>query len=165
VLRWLRPASQVPTVVDIDLIALQTRGIRGIILDLDNTIVPWGTREVSPLLTGWISRAQNAGLRLCIVSNNMGARVTGIAAALGLPIVTGALKPRRKALRRALSVMGTTPEATALVGDQLLTDILGGNRLGVHTILVRPQARREFVGTRLARLVERLLLRGGPVRR
>ena len=77
-LRWLRPASQVPTVVDIDLIALQTRGIRGIILDLDNTIVPWGTREVSPLLTGWISRAQNAGLRLCIVSNNMGGRVTGI---------------------------------------------------------------------------------------
>lgn len=164
-LRWLRPASQVPAVVDIDLIALQTRGIRGIILDLDNTIVPWGSREVSPLLAGWISRARDAGIRLCIVSNNMGGRVTRIAATLGLPIVTGALKPRRKALRRALSVMGTTPEATALVGDQLLTDILGGNRLGVHTILVRPQARREFVVTRLARLVERILLRGGPVGR
>lgn len=164
-LRWVRPASQVLTVVDIDLIALQARGIRGIILDLDNTIVPWGAHDVSPALTGWIARARDAGLRLCIVSNNMGGRVTRIAATLGLPIVTGALKPRRKALRRGLSVMGTTPETTALVGDQLLTDILGGNRLGLHTILVRPQAHREFVVTRLARLVERVLLRGGPVGR
>ncbi len=164
-LRWLRPAAQVPTVFDIDLIALRTRGIRGIILDLDNTIVPWGAREASPELVRWISGAHAAGFRLCIVSNNVGGRVTRIAAMLGLPVVTGALKPRRKALRRALSVMGTTPEETALVGDQLLTDILGGNRLGVHTILVRPQARREFLGTRVARMVERVLLRGGPANR
>lgn len=158
-LRWLRPSSQVPTVYDIDLIALRARGIRGVILDLDNTIVPWGAREVSPQLPVWIAAARNADLRLCIVSNNMGGRVTAIAERLGLPLVAGALKPRRRALRRALTVMGTTPEATALVGDQLFTDILGGNRLGLHTILVRPQGHREFVLTRVVRLVERLLRR------
>ncbi len=83
-----------------------------------------------------------------------------LAAALGLPAVTGALKPRRGALRRALSVMGTAPETTALVGDQLFTDILGGNRLGLYTILVRPQSRKEFVLTRLVRRVERAVLGG-----
>jgi len=164
VLRWLRPSSRVSTVYDIDLGALRARGIRGVILDLDNTIVPWGVHEVSPRLSGWIATAQDADLRLCIVSNNMGRRVTAIAARLGLPIVAGALKPRRRALRRAMTVMGTTPEATALVGDQLFTDILGGNRLGLHTILVRSQSREEFMLTRLVRLVERFLLRGrsGP---
>lgn len=164
-LRWLRPSSQVPSVYDIDLTALRARGIRGVILDLDNTIVPWGAREVGPRLPAWIAAAQSADLQLCIVSNNMGSRVRTIAARLGLPIVVGALKPRRRALRRALSVMGTTPEATALVGDQLFTDILGGNRLGLHTILVRPQGRKEFVLTRLVRLVERLLLGDGSGRR
>ena len=159
-LRWLRPTAQVATVYDIDLLALRERGIRGVILDLDNTIVPWGARQPGPELPGWIAAAKDAGLRLCIVSNNMGSRVTGLATMLGLPVVTGALKPRRKALRRALSQMGTTPDATALVGDQLLTDILGGNRLGLHTILVRPQSRREFPLTRLTRVVERALLRG-----
>jgi len=161
VLRWLRPAERVPTVFDIDLSALRARGIRGIILDLDNTIVPWGAREASPQLARWIAGARAMGFGLCIVSNNVGGRVTKIAAALGLPVVTGALKPRRTALRRALAAMGTTPQETGLVGDQLLTDILGGNRLGLHTILVRPQSRREFLGTRVARMVERILLRGG----
>lgn len=164
-LRWLRPAERVPTVFDIDLSALRARGIRGIILDLDNTIVPWGAREASPQLVRWIAGARAMGFGLCIASNNVGSRVTKIAAALGLPVVTGALKPRRTALRRALAATGTTPQETALVGDQLLTDILGGNRLGLHTILVRPQGRREFLGTRVARMVERVLLRGGPVDR
>lgn len=163
--RWLRPSSQVSTVYDIDLPALRARGIRGLILDLDNTIVPWGAREVSPKLPVWIAAARDADLQLCIVSNNMGRRVTAIAKRLGLPVVAGALKPRRRALRRALVVMGTTPEATALVGDQLFTDILGGNRLGLHTILVRPQGRKEFGFTRLVRLIERLLLGNGSASR
>jgi uncharacterized protein len=165
VLRWLRPAAQVPTIYDIDLAALRARGIRGVILDLDNTIVPWGAREVGLRLPTWIAEARAADLRLCIVSNNRGSRVTAIADRLGLPVVTWALKPRRRAIRRALVVMGTTPDATALVGDQVFTDILGGNRLGLHTILVRPQSQREFILTRLVRLLERLLghrARGDP---
>ncbi len=161
-LRWLRPAAQVPTIYDIDLAALRARGIRGVILDLDNTIVPWGAREVGVRLPTWIAAAQAADLRLCIVSNNRGSRVTAIANRLGLPVVTWALKPRRRAIRRALVVMGTTPDATALVGDQVFTDILGGNRLGLHTILVRPQSHREFILTRLVRLVERLLVQRTP---
>lgn len=158
--RWLRPDSQVESVYDIDLQALQAQGVCGVILDLDNTIVPWGMRQAPPELIEWVASARMMGLRLCIVSNNRGARVTQLAAALGMPAVTGALKPGRAALHRALGVMGTTPATTALVGDQLFTDIFGGNRLGLHTILVRPQSQREFFLTRVVRLVERLVLGG-----
>jgi HAD superfamily phosphatase (TIGR01668 family) len=155
--RWLRPDSRSDTVYAISLKALHARGIRGVILDLDNTLVPWGAREAPPELRGWIAAGRAEGLQFCIVSNNRGARVARLAAALGLPAVTGALKPRRGALRRALGVMGTTPATTALIGDQLFTDILGGNRLGLHTILVRPQSRKEFVLTRAVRWAERLV--------
>ncbi len=160
-MRWLRPAAQVETIYEIDPRALEARGVRGVILDLDNTIVPWGNWQAAPELPGWIAAARDGGLRLCIVSNNAGARVRHLANSLGLPVVTGALKPGSGAIRRALAMMGTTPATTALIGDQLFTDILGGNRLGLHTILVRPQSGREFPLTRLVRLAERLILRKG----
>lgn len=154
----LRPSAEVASVYDIDLHALSARGIRGLILDLDNTIVPWGTWHPAPELFVWIAALKMEGLQLCIVSNNMGARVRHLASSLALPVVTSALKPGPLALRRALAMMGTTPATTALVGDQLFTDILGGNLLGLQTILVRPQSRREFPLTRFVRFAERLVL-------
>jgi uncharacterized protein len=152
---WLRPVSTSESIYEIDLSALRAQGIRGMILDLDNTIVPWGERQAPQELVRWIGDAHAMGLRLCIVSNNWGRRVDRLAAAIGLPCVPGALKPRRAAFRRALHLMGTTPESTVLIGDQLFTDILGGNRLGLYTILVHPQSRREFVLTRFVRFFER----------
>lgn len=156
--RWLRPDAEADSIYAIDPSALRARGIRGVILDLDNTIVPWGAWDVPQALGPWIAAARAVGLRLCIVSNNAGARVAHLAAALDLPAVTGAWKPRRRALRRALGMMGTGPDATALIGDQVFTDVLGGNRLGLHTILVHPQSRREFPLTRITRLAERVLV-------
>ena len=156
--RLLRPAAQVESVYDIDPWALKTRGICGVILDLDNTIVPWGNWKAAPELPIWIAAARAAGLCLCIVSNNAGARVRHLAAALDLPVMTAALKPGPAAIRRAVAMMGTTTETTALVGDQVFTDILGGNWLGLHTILVRPQSTREFPLTRLVRFAERVML-------
>ncbi len=158
----LRPAVRVPTVYDIDLHALEARGIRGLILDLDNTIVPWGARHAAPELVVWIAALRAEGLQACIVSNNMGARVRHLAGQLGLPAVTTALKPGPPAIRRALRQMGTTPATTALVGDQLFTDILGGNLLGLLTILVRPQSAREFPLTRVVRFAESLFLGRRP---
>lgn len=162
--RWLRPDAEADSIYAIDPSALQARGIRGVILDLDNTIVPWGAWDVPQALGPWIAAARAVGLHLCIVSNNAGARVAHIAAVLDLPVVTGAWKPRRRALRRALGMMGTAPDATALIGDQVFTDVLGGNRLGLHTILVHPQSPREFPLTRLTRLAERLVIGCGRKR-
>jgi uncharacterized protein len=152
--RWLRPDAEADSIYEVDPSALHARGIRGIILDLDNTIVPWGAWDVPQALGPWIDAARAFDLQLCIVSNNAGARVAHLAAAVDLPCVVGAWKPRRRALRRAMAMMGTRPEATALIGDQVFTDVLGGNRLGLHTILVRPQTPREFPLTRLSRIAE-----------
>ena len=158
--RWLRPDAEADSIYAIDPTALRARGIRGVILDLDNTIVPWGAWDVPQALGPWIAAARAVGLRLCIVRNNIGSRVARLAAALDLPIVPATLmawKPRRGPLRRAIEIMSTSPETTALVGDQRLTDILGGNRLGLYTILVHPLTDRGFVLTRFTRLAERLI--------
>ncbi len=58
-----------------------------------------------------------------------------------------------------MAALGASPEQTAMIGDQMFTDVLGGNRLGLHTFMVRPMARREFLGTKLSRVAERAILK------
>ncbi|MGH2425704.1 MAG: YqeG family HAD IIIA-type phosphatase, partial [bacterium] len=98
-------------------------------------------------------------MQACIVSNNFAGRVRTLAEHLHVPVVIGAVKPTPWAFRKAMKVMGTTPRETALVGDQLFTDILGGNLLGLRTILVDPLSAREFPTTMLVRRIERLVRR------
>ncbi|MDK2855785.1 MAG: putative phosphatase [Bacillota bacterium] len=137
---------------------LKERGIRGLIFDLDNTILNWNAREVTPETRSLFSRLRAAGFRSCLVSNNKKDRVEAVARALGIPAISKAGKPRRRAFRQALTVLGTDKEETAVIGDQLFTDILGGNRFGLYTVLVVPLSGREFIGTHLMRWAERLLL-------
>lgn len=168
-LEYFRPRLVAPTVFDIDLDGLWRRGIRGLILDLDNTLVAWGSDLVSDRLLAWVSEARVRGFRLCLSANARARRVKQMAGRLNVPGIANAGKPRRRAFRRALQIMGTRPGETAVVGDQLFTDILGGNRLGLFTVLVAPLAPRDFVWTRLVRHPERLVLRalglGRPVPR
>ncbi len=156
-LRWVTPSRSVAAVTDIDAATLAASGIRGVIVDLDNTIVAWNVPAPDAAVAEWIGRLRAAGVRACIVSNNLAGRPRTIAAALGIPIVVGAIKPTPWALRRAMALMGTTPATTALVGDQLFTDILGGNLLGLHTILVTPLSRNEFFTTKIVRALERTI--------
>lgn len=138
---------------------LRARGIRGVILDLDNTLVRWNHPVPGEELRRWVAALHAHGLRACIVSNNTTARVEAFARALGVPAIARAVKPRRGPYRRAMALMGTAPAETAVVGDQVFTDVLGGRRLGLYTVLVAPVGEREFVGTRLVRLLERAWLR------
>lgn len=158
-LECLRPRLLVPAVFDIDLDGLWWQGIRGLILDLDNTLVAWGSDFVSDRLIAWVSGARVRGFRLCVSANARAGRVKQMAGRLGIPGIANAGKPRRQAFQRALQIMGTGPGETAVVGDQLFTDILGGNRLGLFTILVAPLTSRDFVWTRIVRHPERLVLR------
>ncbi len=140
---------------------LQERGIRALILDLDNTLVPWKGRELVPEIAAWVRELQEGDVRLCIVSNtHRPGRLKALAAALGVLYVPSGGKPRRRGFYRALEAMGASGEETAVVGDQVLTDIWGGNRCGLLTILVEPLSREEFVGTRLvSRRIEGYFLR------
>lgn len=141
---------------------LDRRGIRLIILDRDNTCVPWGSDGVSPGVLSWVGRARLRGMLVCLVSNNIfGTSVEASARELGAEIcIHHAFKPAPFALWHALSLAGAAPGETVLIGDQVFTDVLAGNLAGLHTILVRPQTRHDLWYTRVLRRLERRVLRG-----
>ncbi|HWI65607.1 MAG TPA: YqeG family HAD IIIA-type phosphatase [Symbiobacteriaceae bacterium] len=158
-MRLLRPAEYHKSIFEIDLTKLQQNGYRAIMLDLDNTLVRWNHPDPTPGLMDWLSRVQAMGFAPCIVSNNSGPRVSEFAAKVGIPFISGASKPRRKGFREAMGRLGVKPEETVVIGDQIFTDVLGGNRSGAYTVLVVPIDPREFFLTQIVRKVERRVLR------
>ncbi|HON42459.1 MAG TPA: YqeG family HAD IIIA-type phosphatase [Bacillota bacterium] len=154
----IQPDMRVDGVWDIDLDELSRRGIAGIIVDIDNTIAPWGTYDLSERAAEWLERARNRGFGVCLLTNNHRSRADWFARALGLPAVCGWVKPWRWGYRRAMHILGTRPDSTVMVGDQLFTDILGAKRLGIHAILVSPLGDKELPHTRFKRRLERFLL-------
>ena len=93
-----------------------------------------------------------------VVSRGGSGRVREFAENLGIKFVAGVPKPRRTPFKKAMALMGTSPEETVVIGDQLFTDILGGNRCGCYTILVTPQAKKEFFSTKIVRRIERKVI-------
>jgi hypothetical protein len=118
--------------------------LRGLILDVDETLVPVNISEISPELSSWVASIRQM-VPIWLVSNNISEqRIGGIARALDLPYFLGAVKPSRRKLRQAVSMMDLPPSQVAMVGDRLFTDILAGNRLGLFTILVEPMIAPEL---------------------
>jgi uncharacterized protein len=156
----LIPDLYVDSVYDIDLDQMQARGVKGIITDLDNTLVRWDEPEATPKLIEWLDHVRDTrGIKVCIVSNNNNHRVERFAKPLNIPWVAKARKPKRSPFLRALDVLGTKREETVVIGDQMFTDVLGGNRMGLYTILVVPIADKEYIGTKVLRMMERIALR------
>lgn len=158
-LERLRPHQVARRLVEVNCDEFVARGVRGVILDLDNTLTAWRSVTISPDVERWIGRLRGAGLLACVVSNAAtAARVRPVADRLGLPWVTRAAKPFAHGFVRGMRLMGTDPATTAVVGDQVFTDILGGNTLGLFTILVEPVSTREALVTKLLqRPLERLI--------
>lgn len=154
------PKQYVASLIDVDPAALCEQGIRGVLLDLDMTLVAWRGSEIEPHMEEWVRNALATGLRICIVSNTWRKdRIEAIAKRVNVPYILRAGKPRRGSLTRAMETLGTKPAETAVVGDQIFTDVVGGNRIGAYTILCMPMPGREFLGTNAVRSFERLLMR------
>lgn len=156
--KLLYPKQHLNSIFELDPDELRSLGIKGIIADMDNTLVPWNDRTVYPRLSRWLDRLKNEGFSLYIVSNNTPDRGGQLALDLGIPAIWYAIKPRRRAFRQALKKMGLSAPEVAVIGDQIFTDVLGGNRLGLYTILVTPISDKEFIWTRLMRQFERMVL-------
>jgi len=158
---WNRflPDFYVNELSEIPLELLREKKVRGLILDLDNTLVAWNRYDLSPGVISWVKKAKEMGFLVFIVSNALEERVQYFSQALEVPGISKAQKPRRSALRNAIERMGLELHEVAVVGDQILTDVWGGNRLGVYTVLVRPLTSREFFLTCLGRKFEKLVLR------
>ena len=126
-------------VLDISPQTLRERGITLLLADLDNTLVPYRTPEPTQELKAWRKELEAGGVELFLLSNSRKPNRPGrFAGALGIPFIGHAGKPGRKGYQAAMERMGRTPEQTAIVGDQIFTDILGGKRSGITTLLVRP---------------------------
>ena len=155
----LLPNRFAASLTDIDVEDLRNKGFESVILDMDNTLLPWKDSVVPKPVVEWVEWAKSKGLKLCIVSNTHNPkRLIKIADDLGISCIHRALKPRRDGFEKALRTLDCDPERTVVVGDQIFTDVLGGNLSGMYTILVKPMHRREFVGTKLSRLFEYLIL-------
>lgn len=154
----LRPDFCAPRLADVPLTALG--GARVLLLDADNTLAPWRGAVPDPAAARWVESAKAAGFRLCIASNSDAERLRPLEEALGIPAFPRAGKPLPSGLRRIAREMGASPDACALIGDQLLTDMLAARLAGMRAVLLEPlDPSREFTGTRVNRVLERILLR------
>ncbi len=158
VLKTFLPNEHVKSIFEITPKSLVDRGIKGVITDLDNTLVEWDRPNATPKLIQWFKEMKEHGIEITIVSNNMEQRVKEFSDPLQIPFIFEARKPLGRAFRRAIKDMNLRKEDVVVIGDQLLTDVLGGNRIGLHTILVVPVAQTDGFFTRINRRIERQLL-------
>ena len=154
-----RPARCFHRVTDITADDLRALGVRGLILDADNTLSTHHSQTPAEGVTDWLAAMRAAGIRLRMVSNARDARCKPFAATLGLEYTSLAVKPFPFGNRRAVSAMGLKRRQVAAVGDQLFTDMLGAHLAGVVPLLVEPIEPETGWSFRLRRRLERPLLR------
>lgn len=132
------PDLMLKDVTRIDKPLLDANQIKGLILDVDNTLADHGSQIIRPRVQSWLTEMQDKGVKLVIVSNNTRSRVGPFAERLGLPYIPMGCKPLTMGLSKAQDTMALYAHEIAVVGDQIYTDIVGGNLKGMYTILVTP---------------------------
>lgn len=157
-MKLFTPNEYHKTIHDIDLLKLYDLGKRLILTDLDNTLVGYDVLLPTNEIIAFKEKCDQIGLKLMIISNNNKKRVQLFSEKLGVPYSYKAMKPLKRGFRKMTS--GYTKDQIVIIGDQLLTDIFGGNRLGYYTILVDViNYNNEQFKTRVNRFFENLLLK------
>ncbi len=134
---------------------LRTLGVRGIVLDVDNTMAAHSDQTPFPGVVEWTERMRAAGVQLVVVSNNFEKRVAPFAEKFGLPHISFAMKPSPFGYLRAKKKMGLCARECAAVGDQIFTDIVGANLCGMRSVLLEPVTRDPALTVRFKRFLER----------
>lgn len=151
------PGECVDSTYEIDFDGLYREGYRGILFDIDNTLVPHGA-PADERACALFSHLKELGYRCMALSNNKEPRVKSFCDAVGISYIYKADKPKPGSYRRAMAQMGTDTADTLFVGDQLFTDICGANLAGIRTILVRPIHPKEEIQIVLKRYLEKPVL-------
>lgn len=149
----LLPKAIYPALTAISPEELTAQGIRLLMLDFDNTIVPYTTNFPTDDMERWLRTAMASDLRLCVVSNSRNGRVVDFCAAFGIDCITRAAKPFSRGIRACLSRYGISAAEAALVGDQIYTDVLGANGAGVYSILI-PAIHNHTIWLKLRHVAE-----------
>lgn len=151
------PDRYVASTYVIDFEKLYEEGYRGLIFDIDNTLVPHGASADARAIA-LFDRLKKIGFKCCLISNNQEPRVKMFNEEIGVPYIFNAHKPAGKNYRRAMQLMGTDRNTTLFVGDQLFTDVWGAKRSGIRNILVRPIHPKEEIQIVLKRYLEKIVL-------
>ena len=133
----LLPKIIVPALTDVTEELLSGRNIKLLMLDFDNTIVPYTTSTPTEEMHRWINAMTQSNIKLCVVSNSKKDRVKVFCKKYGIDCITHARKPFSKDIKECLAKYQIKPQECALVGDQIFTDTLGANCTGVTSILVK----------------------------
>ncbi|MBS4769864.1 YqeG family HAD IIIA-type phosphatase [Carnobacteriaceae bacterium zg-ZUI240] len=134
------------------------QNIFALIVDVDNTVIPWFEKQVSQNVKEWFEQLHQHHIDVILLSNNTTKRIAPIAAQLNVPFVANAKKPSAYGVQKALSLLTVKSEQVILIGDQLLTDISAAKKCQLKTILVKPLA-RDMIPTKMTRLIEFVALK------
>ena len=156
-LKMFYPDAYLASAYEIPFEKLYEKGYRGLIFDIDNTLVPHGA-PADERAVGLFSRLKDIGFETCLISNNKEPRVRMFNQEIRTKYVYDAPKPSVRNYRKAMEMMGTDPDHTLFVGDQLFTDVFGAKRTGIRSILVQPICPKEEIQIVLKRYLERIVL-------
>ncbi len=156
-LQMFYPKERAKSTYQIEFQSYYEQGYRGVLFDVDNTLVPHGA-PATPEAVAFFDALRQMGFQVCLISNNGEARVQPFAEAVGAPYLYKAGKPGKKGYQRAMEIMNVEVGQAMFVGDQLFTDVFGANRCGMYTILVDPIHPKEEIQIVLKRYLEKIVL-------
>lgn len=151
------PNEYLNSVYDIDFEMYHKQGIRGIISDIDNTLVPHGAPADDRIIE-LFEKIHDMGFDTCLISNNKEPRVEPFAYVVNSKYIYDAHKPDTKNYIKAMELMGTDKNSTLFIGDQIFTDVWGANRTGIQTVMLKPISKKEEIQIVLKRIPEKFVL-------
>lgn len=152
----LKPDFHYRTINDISIDKIKLANIKYLLIDIDNTLVSWDTKLPTAEVIVFLNNLQKNDLKVCLLSNNNKERVESFAKILSIPYIYKAKKPLKFNFRNAIKLIDGKKEETAIIGDQVFTDILGSKNIGIRSILVDPIGQKEFLWTMFVRKIENL---------
>ena len=153
--KLLIPDFYVKSIYLLNFEKLKEMGIVNLIIDIDNTLMDWGCKKPDDNVINLISALKKEGFNICLLSNSSSSRVKNFMAGMDVLFYNFGIKPMRIKFTGALKKLNGTPDNTCVIGDQIFTDVVGGNRCNLYTILVDPKSCNEFIGTRFIRKMEK----------
>lgn len=154
----LYPSKYVTTVKAINIEFLDKNHIKGLILDVDNTLIDID-RKMLEGVDKWVEDLKKAGIKFCILSNsNQLDKIGNVAEKLNIPFIHFAKKPLKSGFKKAKKVLNLDEKEIAVVGDQIMTDIIGANRSHMFSILVKPIKEKDYFITRIKRPIEKMII-------
>lgn len=138
---------------------IKKNDIKGIILDVDNTLIYYN-KELLQGIEEWCENLKQKGVKFCIVSNsNNKEKIKKVAEKLNIPYISFGMKPLKRGLKQAKKILQIEAKSIAVVGDQIFTDVIGANRMGMFSILVKPLETKDILITKIKRPLEEAILK------